>query len=128
MRKSVAALPLVGLIAGALVWVVAQGAGDNLVYYQTPGELRAEPAGARVRVGGQVVPRSITQDGSTIRFLLRDAGAQVAVVYTGATPATFKDGQGAVVEGGYGPDGVVHADALLVKHGNRYTPPPDSRG
>ncbi|MFD2472388.1 cytochrome c maturation protein CcmE [Amycolatopsis silviterrae] len=126
MRKAVALVPA-GLIAGALVWVVAAGAGDNLVYYQTPGELHAGPSTARVRVGGQVVPRSIVQDGTAIRFLLRDSGAQVAVVYTGTTPATFKDGQGAIVEGSYGPDGVVRADTLLVKHGNRYTPPPDTR-
>jgi cytochrome c-type biogenesis protein CcmE len=40
-----------------------------------------------------------------------------------APPAMFRDGQGVVVEGRYGADGVFTADNLMVKHNEEYRAP-----
>jgi cytochrome c-type biogenesis protein CcmE len=45
------------------------------------------------------------------------------VIDTGGVPSLFREGRGVVLEGFYGADGAFHADTVLVKHGDRYTPP-----
>ena len=38
-------------------------------------------------------------------------------------PSLFRAGAGVVLEGVYGGDGAFHADTVLVKHSDSYTPP-----
>lgn len=116
------------VIAGSLTWVATRGLGGDLVYYRTPSELVGagdELVGQRVRLGGFVVPGSSGRTAQGLRFIVRDADARMTVVGTGEVPALFREGQGVVVEGTYGRDGVFHADTLFVKHGSEYRPPPE---
>lgn len=110
---------------GALGLLAASGLGDSLVYYRTPSELGAEPAapGGRVRLGGLVVRGSVRQEGQTVRFVLTDGATDVPVVHRGDPGGVFQEGQGALVEGTYGPDRVFRSDLLMVKHDNTYKPP-----
>ncbi|MFC4859373.1 cytochrome c maturation protein CcmE [Actinophytocola glycyrrhizae] len=112
----------VGLLVGA-------GLHDTLVYYRTPTEVVTSPPGAeRVRLGGQVVPGSVSGDGEDTRFLLTDGKNEVPVVQRGAIPGTFREGEGAVVEGTLDARGTFRSDTLTVKHSNEYRAPGDERG
>jgi cytochrome c-type biogenesis protein CcmE len=46
----------------------------------------------------------------------------VTVSYRGVLPDLFREGQGAVVEGKLGADGVFRADEVLAKHDETYMP------
>lgn len=115
------------LVVAALGWVSFRGLQGSLVYYKTPTELlRAGPSGTgqRVRMGGLVVPGSVQEQGHTVRFLVTDETSRMTVICTAGVPALFSDGKGVVVEGYVGADGAFHADDVLVKHNDDYTPPP----
>jgi cytochrome c-type biogenesis protein CcmE len=47
----------------------------------------------------------------------------MTVIDTEGVPSLFAGGRGVVLEGYYGGDGAFHADTVLVKHNDRYTPP-----
>jgi cytochrome c-type biogenesis protein CcmE len=117
---------LVVLIAGSLAWVGTRAVSGNLVYYVTPTELfRQHPAPTeQLRLGGQVVPGSVHDVGRGIGFVVTDGTTRVTVVHTGSTPAMFRSGNGVVLEGSLGSDGAFHSDAMPVKHGEEYRPPP----
>jgi cytochrome c-type biogenesis protein CcmE len=78
-----------------------------------------------MRLGGQVAPGSKKWNAQTLdlRFVLTDGKASVPVVHHGAPPDLFTEGQGAVVEGTYGTDGIFMAHAIIVKHSEQYAPP-----
>ncbi|MGY1840556.1 MULTISPECIES: cytochrome c maturation protein CcmE [unclassified Modestobacter] len=117
-------LVVVGAVAGALALLGVGGLADTLVYYRTPTELVAQPPveGERLRLGGLVLAGSLERVGTEARFTVTDGVQDVPVVYVGALPAVFAEGQGAVVEGRLRPDGVFAGDLLLVKHSNEYRP------
>jgi cytochrome c-type biogenesis protein CcmE len=52
-----------------------------------------------------------------------DLARTVEVVYRGALPDLFREGQGVVAEGTIGPDGVFRAAEVLAKHDEKYMPP-----
>ena len=115
---AVVALGAVGVLAGA-------GLQGNLVYYKTTSELVADPdlAGQRLRLGGLVMASSVSRGPDGVRFTLTDGVQEVRVVNSEQPRGVFQEGQGAVVEGVLGADGVFRSDLLLVKHDNTYRPP-----
>jgi cytochrome c-type biogenesis protein CcmE len=117
-------LALVAILIAAGGVLVTGALRGTLTYYRTPAELTTDPdaAGKRVRLGGSVVPGSLRRDGEVLVFQLAEDGHQVTVRQRGVPPDTFREGEGAVVEGRFGADGVFHADALVVRHGNEYGP------
>ncbi len=121
-RAGRVALVAVVLAAGGLL--VTSALRDTVTYYRTPGELLDDPglAGHRVRLGGDVVPGSLRQDGALVVFRLAEAGHEITVEQRGAPPQTFREGTGAVVEGTLSPDGVFRSDQVVVRHGNEYRP------
>lgn len=117
-------------IAGALVYLIAGGLRENVVYFLTPSEIHAEGTAVRdrpLRLGGQVKPESVEWDRETreLRFVLTDGGGEIPVHSVGAPPAMFREGIGVVVEGRYRPGGVFESDNVMVKHSNEYAPPED---
>lgn len=123
----------VGLAAvvGAILYLAVGSLDDNMVYFLTPSELEAKGAeveGQAVRLGGMVETGTVTwkPDEPLLRFDLTDGDRTVPVRTTSAPPSMFQEGQGVVVEGQYGSDGVFRADRLMVKHSNEYKPPEDS--
>ncbi len=115
---AVVTLSAVGVLAGA-------GLQGNVVYYKTTSELVADPGlhGQRLRLGGLVLPASVSRDADGVSFLLSDGVQDVRVVNSGQPRGVFQEGQGALVEGVWGADGVFRSDLLLVKHSNSYRPP-----
>lgn len=124
-------LLLVALVALGAVGVLAvAGLQGSLVYYRTTSELVADPGlqGQRLRLGGLVIEGSVETTPDGVRFALTDGVQDVPVVNTGSPRGVFQEGQGAVVEGVLGEDGVFRSDVLMVKHDNEYRPPEDGTG
>ena len=116
------------VIALALTYMIYAGVTQSAVYFVTPAELRASAvAGKAYRLGGLVVPGSLTWEPRTLdlRFTLGDGTATVAVHHKGTPPDLFGEGRGAVVEGTWSADGYFRAGLILAKHSEEYKAPHD---
>ena len=123
-------LAVAGVVLVGVGILAAAGLQGSLVYYRTPTELVTDDSlqGDRVRLGGLVVAGSVQRTDGGVRFELTDGVADVVVVNSGQPRGVFQEGQGAVVEGRLGADGVLYSDVLLVKHDNEYRAPADGTG
>jgi cytochrome c-type biogenesis protein CcmE len=119
------------LLAGALgvlgvaAALILSAIGDSLVFFYSPTELQAKAApGQMVRIGGLVEAGSVARqgDGGTVTFRVTDLKQAVPVTYTGLLPDLFREGQGVVVQGSLGDDGVFQAREVLAKHDEKYMP------
>lgn len=122
------ALAAVGVLVIAFGWLIYGGLDSNVVYFLTPKELLAKGAEGYdkpMRLGGQVKPGSVVWDEQKLdlRFAVTDGTGEIVVHSKGAPPQMFKDGQGVVVEGRYGHDGVFKSTSVMVKHSNEYKAP-----
>lgn len=122
------AMTAVGVLVIAFGWLIYGGLDSNVVYFLTPKELLAKGADGYdkpMRLGGQVKPGSVVWDEQKLdlRFAVTDGTGEVVVHSKGAPPQMFKDGQGVVVEGRYGADGVFKSTSVMVKHSNEYKAP-----
>ncbi|MGH7847663.1 MAG: cytochrome c maturation protein CcmE [Candidatus Binatia bacterium] len=118
------------IILAALGYLIYGGMQEAMVYFKTPSELSGaeRPAPQQfLRVGGMVVNGSLHKDLATLtyRFRLTDGGQSIAVFFRGVPPDLFAEGKGAVVEGRMGDDGVFHANTIMAKHAEDYSPPAD---
>ncbi|TQN42546.1 cytochrome c-type biogenesis protein CcmE [Blastococcus colisei] len=123
-------LLVAGVVLVAVGVLAVAGLQGSLVYYRTTSELVADPElpGQRVRLGGLVVAGTVETTAEGVRFELTDGVQDVPVVNTGQPRGVFQEGQGAVVEGILGTDGVFRSDVLLVRHDNEYRAPADGTG
>ncbi len=115
------ALAIFGLALGLALLALR----DTIVFFYAPSEYaaKAPPPGTRLRIGGLVESGSFAKEGvQRYSFAITDTAHDVRVVYTGLLPDLFREGQGAVVEGAVGADGVFRADSVLAKHDERYMP------
>ena len=99
---------------------------ENLVFFFSPTDLAAKPADPdrRIRIGGLVEAGSVEKagDGLSVRFRVTDMKAALPVVYRGALPDLFREGQGVIAEGRL-VGGVFQASNVLAKHDENYMPP-----
>lgn len=119
------------VIAGALAFLGAATAltfyalGQKASYFYMPGDLQAASLqpGQRIRLGGLVEAGSIVRgQGTEVAFGVTDSDKTVKVRYTGILPDLFREGQGVITEGSFGPDGTFVADSVLAKHDENYMP------
>ena len=114
-------IPTIGLLA-ILIGFLVFNIRDNLVYYRVPGEVVADTTISetdRFRLGGQVVPGSISDDESSVTFSVTDGKKTIVVVHQGAPQQLFQEGIGVVVEGTW--NGVVFSsDSMIIKHDEQY--------
>ena len=124
-RRLIAVLAGLGML-GIATGLVLGAFNENLVFFYSPSELKTKPVpeGRRLRIGGLVENASLTRepDGKTVAFRITDGGNAVPVIYVGALPDLFREGQGVVVEGKLDAKGTVRADTVLAKHDERYMP------
>ena len=117
------------VILGGIVYMLAGGISNNLVYFVTPAELIAKGDDAYdtpIRLAGQVAPSSVKWDAEALdlRFAMQDGdGTQIEVHARKAPPQMFREGIGVVVEGRYLQNGVFESTNLMVKHSNEYRAP-----
>ncbi len=79
--------------------------------------------GQRIRLGGLVEKGTIVRgQGTEVAFSVTDTQNSVKVTYVGILPDLFREEQGVITEGSFGPDGVFVADSVLAKHDETYMP------
>src|SRR5215210_3844525 len=83
-----------GVAALAFGVIAATGINNNLVYYWTPSDLRAngqKAYGANIRLGGMVAKGSIRKlGGSAVEFDVKDATHVIRVKTTSVPPQMFR--------------------------------------
>jgi len=124
-RLTLALVAVVAVVGAALLAMSA--IKDQAAYFYTPSDVakaHLEP-GAAVRLGGMVEKGSLRHlpDGVTIRFVVTDGAASVAVRFSGIVPALFREGSGVVADGRFDDARQFVADTILAKHDERYMPP-----
>ncbi|MCK0196330.1 cytochrome c maturation protein CcmE [Ancylobacter sp. 6x-1] len=115
------ALGVLGIAAGLVLFALS----DTIVFFRSPSEIAAQHVspGTRLRLGGLVKDGTVEKaDGTHVRFVVTDGGADVPVAYIGILPDLFREGQGVVAEGVLQADGSFRADSVLAKHDEKYMP------
>ncbi|MDH3308101.1 MAG: cytochrome c maturation protein CcmE [Acidimicrobiia bacterium] len=125
MRNKLFVVPALGIlavIAGFLLW---SGILDNTVYYLFPDEAIAQkadfPDGRVFRLGGIVVPGSVTDDG-TLRFSITDGSETIEVRSTRTPPELFQEDISVLIEGSWDADEFV-AEQIIIRHDEQYRAP-----
>lgn len=116
---------LIGLgLAGGGVYLILSAFQANLIFFVTPTDLQAREieAGQQFRIGGLVEEGSLVEDGLRYTFSVTDLTYTVPVRYEGLLPDLFDEGEGVVIEGSFGTDGVFDAASVLAKHDETYMP------
>ena len=99
---------------------------QNILYFKTTSEIfmnNPKEVNSMIIVGGMVKKDSIQQNKKEIRFILTDYKKELIVVYSGAVPNLFSEGQEAVVEGILNDKKYLIANRILAKHDENYMPP-----
>ena len=120
-RKRIIGLAATVIIAVSVVIgfkaFTAPGAPGGMPEHITIAQATGDKAGQAVKVGGDVVPGSISWDNASgsLRFTLTGEGDRMPVVYPDLAPKDFKPGLAMVVEGTYARDGVFKATSITTR-------------
>lgn len=110
-------------VASALVLSAFQ---DNLVFFFSPSQVAAReaPQGRAFRLGGLVEQGSVQRasDSLVVQFVVTDGAQGIPVRYSGLLPDMFREGKGVVTQGRLDEHGLFHAEQVLAKHDENYTP------
>lgn len=100
---------------------------DNLLFYRSPSQITNSefPDNYVFRVGGVVLNGSLikSKDTMNVKFAITDYEQNLDITYTGILPDLFREGQGVVMRGKLGDDGIFYAEEVLAKHDETYMPP-----
>ena len=100
---------------------------DNLLFYRSPSQITNSefPDNYIFRVGGVVLDGSLikSKDTMNVKFAITDYEQNLDITYTGILPDLFREGQGVVIRGKLGDDGIFYAEEVLAKHDETYMPP-----
>ena len=113
-----------------VVFVVLKSLEENVVYFFSPTELYNKediPFNKKIRVGGLVKDGSITNDQTSVNFIVTDLNNEIIVSYKGSLPNLFSEGKGVVAEGKLKDKKYFIADKILAKHDENYMPPEVSK-
>ena len=120
--KRLAVFAVIAALLSGGGFLVLSALQDNIVLFFTPSELTPEKMTARqLRIGGLVEEGSVQIDGLQARFAITDSAAVVGVLYTGALPDLFREGQGIIAQGRF-KDNIFRAENVLAKHDETYMP------
>jgi cytochrome c-type biogenesis protein CcmE len=114
-------IPAAGLLAILIGFLVFNIRGD-LVYYKVPDEVVGDSTileTDRFRLGGQVVPGSVSDGETTVTFSVTDGKQTIVVIHTGTPQQLFTEGIGVVVEGTWNGD-IFSSDSMIIKHDEQY--------
>ncbi len=119
---------VITLVVGTLAWLAIGGTTESASYFKTIPEVekmsQADKA-KKLRVGGIVEPGTITRNGNTVNFVLKEGDWKMKITYASNEPLpdTFKDGSQALIDGRMG-DGVFHATKIAAKCASKYEAKP----
>ena len=116
------ALILVSVILS--VFLILQSLKDNVVYFQSPTEIKfLIELDKKIRIGGMVKEQSISINSNEVNFIITDFKNEINVIYSGAVPNLFAEGKGVVAEGFLKDKSNFSAIKILAKHDENYMPP-----
>ncbi len=125
-RRMIAILVILAGV-GVAATVATRALKENLLFFVSPSEVYSEqvPAGRQIRLGGLVMPDSVTRapDGLAVQFTVTDGARNVVVQFDGILPDLFREGQGVIAIGALEENGAFAADEVLAKHDENYMPP-----
>jgi cytochrome c-type biogenesis protein CcmE len=127
-RRAWVAIGICSVAVIAIVGLALQLSG-NVVYYRTVSEaVKIRSAEARFRLAGAVVPGTITETATGVRFKVTDGKKTVTINHRGDPPQLFKPGAPVLCEGAWGAStaggvAVFNSDRIMIKHGEQYSPP-----
>ena len=113
-----------------VIFVVLKSLEENVVYFFSPTELYNKEDisfNKKIRVGGLVKEGSITNDQTSVNFIVTDLNNEIIVSYKGSLPNLFSEGKGVVAEGKLKDKKYFIADKILAKHDENYIPPEVSK-
>jgi len=132
-KQRLFAVSSIFLLVSAAIGVMLYSLSDNVDAFFTPSEIingkdqtgKKPILGQRIRIGGMVVPGSVSRDTNTlaVSFDLVDSGPAVTVRYQGILPDLFREGQGIVATGILQDSRLIVAHEVLAKHDEEYMPP-----
>ena len=114
------------LLAAALIFLLAEGLGSSLDYFDTIDQAYANRASlgtSTLRLEGTVVPGSIEATATGTAFAMCQGPHVVHVTNTGSPPTLFQPRIGVVVVGHFTSDtsNDFVSDSILVKHSENYS-------
>ena len=134
-QKRLMVVSAIVVVVGSAIGLMLYALSQNIDLFYTPSEIIdgkqigentvIPQVGQRLRIGGMVVPGSVSRDKDSlaVSFDLVDTGPLVTVSYEGLLPDLFREGQGIVATGILSkPDHIV-AHEVLAKHDEEYMPP-----
>ena len=130
VRSRIVILTFLLPLAIAVVYGVLKSLEENVVYFFSPTELYNKediPFNKKIRVGGLVKEGSITNDQTSVNFIVTDLNNEIIVSYKGSLPNLFSEGKGVVAEGKLKDKKYFIADKILAKHDENYMPPEVSK-
>ena len=118
---------IVLVLLAILLFMFIKTFNDNLLFYRSPSQVTNVefPENYIFRVGGVVVDGTLIKstDSMNIKFSITDYQNNLDISYTGILPDLFREGQGVVIRGKLGNDGIFYAEEVLAKHDETYMPP-----
>ena len=106
-KQRLAVVGIIGFLIVSAIGLMLYALNDSIDLFYTPSEIiegkngQKPQIGQRLRIGGMVVPGSVSRDSESlaVSFDLIDTGPTVTVTYTGILPDLFREGQGIVATG-----------------------------
>ena len=129
-RSRIVVLTFLLVSAIVVVFVVLKSLEENVVYFFSPTEIYNKENisfNKKIRVGGLVKEGSITNNQTSINFIVTDLNNEIIVSYSGSLPNLFSEGKGVVAEGKLKDKKYFIADKILAKHDENYMPPEVSK-
>jgi cytochrome c-type biogenesis protein CcmE len=130
-KQRLAVVGVIGLLVVSAIGLMLFALNDSIDLFYTPSEIvegkngQKPQIGQRLRIGGMVVPGSVSRDSESlaVSFDLVDTGPVVTVTFNGILPDLFREGQGIVATGVLTADAKIKAQEVLAKHDEEYMPP-----
>ena len=129
-RSRIVVLTFLLVLAIVVVFVVLKSLEENVVYFFSPTEIYNKENisfNKKIRVGGLVKEGSITNNQTSVNFIVTDLNNEIIVSYSGSLPNLFSEGKGVVAEGKLKDKKYFIADKILAKHDENYMPPEVSK-
>ena len=129
-RSRIVVLTFLLVSAIVVVFVVHKSLEENVVYFFSPTEIYNKENisfNKKIRVGGLVKEGSITNNQTSVNFIVTDLNNEIIVSYSGSLPNLFSEGKGVVAEGKLKDKKYFIADKILAKHDENYMPPEVSK-
>ena len=120
-------ISLILVLLSGLFFMFIKTFNDNLLFYRSPSQITDTefPENYIFRVGGVVLDGSLVKSNNSmnVKFSITDYEQNLDISYTGILPDLFREGQGVVIRGKLGNNGIFYAEEVLAKHDETYMPP-----